>query len=132
MRRDQKLAEQIAAFIRNNLDKDLRTDKLARRFLMNSTALKRLFHRFFHQPVHHFIREERLLKSRDLLQKTDDSLYTVAEKIGLNSISTFSKAFRQRFGVTPGTCRKNSQEQRSRGQDRSTAEKKPGNDKRST
>jgi AraC-like DNA-binding protein len=48
------------------------------------------------------IRQTRLQRARDLLQRKAFSPSEVAFKVGFNSHSYFSKCFKEEFGVSPG------------------------------
>jgi two-component system response regulator YesN len=106
MRLNQKLADEVVAYIRSNLHKELRVKELARLFLVDPSSLERLSNIYLEQPLHKFIREEKLLKSAQLLETTDGTLYEIVDAIRLTSISTFSKQFKNRFGLPPGEYRK--------------------------
>jgi AraC-like DNA-binding protein len=110
MRLNQKLADEVVVYIRSNLHKELRVKELARRFLLDPSSLERLANIYLEQPLHQFIREEKLLKSAELLETTDGTLYEIVDAIRLTSISTFSKVFKNRFGLPPGEYRKRCRE----------------------
>lgn len=71
------------------------------------------FHRVFQEvvgdSVHHYIRNVRLEQAANQLMFDPHlAIVAVAEKCGFKSLSSFSRAFKDRYGVTPGQWRKQS------------------------
>ncbi|HUM45289.1 MAG TPA: helix-turn-helix transcriptional regulator [Chitinophagales bacterium] len=48
------------------------------------------------------IRNARLLRAKELLQKRAGSASEIAYRVGFNSHTYFSKCFKEEFGVSPG------------------------------
>ncbi len=64
-----------------------------------------------------YITEVRLKKAQELLITTDYPLKVVAAMCGYSGEGYFGKAYRKRFGLSPGTERKNSVKNLRKGQD---------------
>ena len=62
--------------------------------------------------VANFIRRERLAKSKELLLLKHLPIESVAHEVGFQDHSTFSRAFRRDFGITPTSFRNRSQPER--------------------
>jgi AraC-like DNA-binding protein/quercetin dioxygenase-like cupin family protein len=56
-----------------------------------------------------YLTDTRMLKAKGKLQYSGDSILSIAESIGYASESSFSKALKQHFKMTPGQIRKASQ-----------------------
>ncbi|MGD1946437.1 MAG: helix-turn-helix domain-containing protein [Croceivirga sp.] len=54
-----------------------------------------------------FIQMKRIERAQLLLLTTNDTLEVIAEKVGLNNFSYFSRIFKKITGITPGKYRKN-------------------------
>lgn len=73
------------------------------KFGINEFALKNKFKEYFNTTVFDFILSRRLEYARDLLQNTDQSIQEVSTKVGYKYPNHFSTAFKNKFGITPGS-----------------------------
>lgn len=92
---------EISTFIDGKLEELPTIDIIARKFLVSESKMQKLFRNFYNCSVNDFIRNKRLNKGRELLEKTNDSITEISEKIGIKSTSYFSKVFKERYGVSP-------------------------------
>jgi AraC-like DNA-binding protein len=76
--------------------------ELAKQVGINGTKLKRGFRQVFGTSVFGYLRSYRLEEARQLLADGKMSVTEVVFAIGYSSISHFSRAFSERFGVNPG------------------------------
>ncbi|MEO4001708.1 helix-turn-helix domain-containing protein [Mesorhizobium sp. CAU 1732] len=86
-------------------DRDLTPDKLCQELGISRSRLYRIF-----EPVggvSHYIRRQRLLKTRDALgDSTDGSpIASIAERWGFMDPSTYSRTFKKEFGISPKDAR---------------------------
>jgi AraC family transcriptional regulator, positive regulator of tynA and feaB len=68
----------------------------------------RLLHQVFaehHQTVGGFLAETRLRAAEAMLRQRHETIAVVASTCGFGDLSHFSRQFRERFGVTPGSMR---------------------------
>lgn len=97
----------IKRHIAQNLETDaLSVEELCRHFQISRATLYRLFEA--DGGLAHYVREQRLnLAFRGLLSPAtqDDRLIDLAVDMRFSSDSTFIRAFRRKFGVTPGELR---------------------------
>jgi AraC-like DNA-binding protein len=90
-------------FLRNHLA-DMRAINRLREYLQTSEAsLKRLFHEQTGKSPSSFFQELRMLKARNQLLPTADSVKSVAYALGYRHPADFSRAFKREFGVTADT-----------------------------
>ena len=68
---------------------------------LNDFKLKRNFKELFGFPVYKFLQQERLKKAYEMLDHTDRSVQEVAWSVGYESLSSFSNAFIEKFGIRP-------------------------------
>ena len=93
----------------NNLEKDFPSLKeFALKLGTNEFKLKYGFKELYGTTVHRFLMEERLRKSKMMIQFTDQSLKSIGHATGFKSISHFSRTFKKRYGYTPSDLRKKS------------------------
>ena len=68
---------------------------------LNNNKLKKNFKELFGLPVFKFLQEERLNKAYEMLSEGTDNVQEVAWFVGYESLSSFSNAFQNKFGVRP-------------------------------
>ncbi len=88
-------------FIQNNLDQPLTISRLAERVLISEVTLKKWFKKLVGMPIHHYVREQRMKKARQLLLETDLTIGEIAEGTGFKDPSHFAKVFKQFYGQLP-------------------------------
>jgi len=81
-------------------------ERLARAVGLSRAAFARRFAAASGRSPRRFLTELRLALAASLLTSTDDSLAQLAERIGYTSEFAFSRAFKRRHGVAPGTFRR--------------------------
>jgi len=99
-------------FIERNVERaDLNPGMIARGLRCSRSLLYRLF-AFHGKAVMDHIRELRLSRCRDMLADPSCRLPVaeIASLCGMENPSAFSRAFRQRFGCTPGEMRRRARE----------------------
>ncbi len=95
-----KLAEALA-LMQANLAEPLPTDDVARLVSLSRRQLERLFKQHLDAlPSRHYL-ELRLNRSRELLQRTGQSILQVGLACGFSSGPHFSNAYKAAFGCTP-------------------------------
>ncbi len=90
----------------NNLNNPPSLSELSKMIGLNSTKLKTNFKELFGVPVFKFLQNERLNKANELLNSTDKSVQEVAWFVGYESLSSFSNAYKQKFGYRPSNRKK--------------------------
>jgi AraC-like DNA-binding protein len=86
-------------------DRDLTPEKLCQELSISRSRLYRIF-----EPaggVSHYIRRQRLLRTRDVLGDSTDgrAISSIAEEWGFVDPSTYSRTFRREFGISPKEAR---------------------------
>ncbi|MDZ7897534.1 MAG: AraC family transcriptional regulator [Arcicella sp.] len=67
----------------------------------NQCYLKKGFKEVFEQTIFEFIRENRMIKARHLLQSTNPNITEIAYNVGYSSLSSFSQSYKNYFGISP-------------------------------
>ena len=97
---------QLSEYISQNLTENLALSTLTKISGLNQKKIQKGFHFFFDETVNKFITNLRILKAKDLLENTDNSISEIVYEIGLNSRSYFSKIFYKKYGLIPKDYRK--------------------------
>lgn len=85
---------------------DYKLEELAATAGMGVTALKGKFPLLFGRPVISFLRDVRLDRAREGIERGDLSVTEASAQAGYKHVSTFSAAFRKRFGSAPSAYSK--------------------------
>lgn len=98
--------QQLKAYIEKNFRRHLTLEELARRIHLDPSYLSRKFKEHFgHGPVNYAI-QLRLIEAAYCLKSTALSIQEVASMTGYESFYHFSKQFKQHYGVSPRSFRK--------------------------
>ena len=73
---------------------------------MNEFKLKNGFRELFGNGVYEYLRTERMQEARQLLSDRSHNVKEVAALTGYKSVNSFIKAFKKKYGETPGEYRK--------------------------
>lgn len=95
-----KMTDSIVRYINENLEEDLSLERLSEKFFVSKYHLAREFKKYTGYTVHSFILKKRLLTARVLLRE-QNSILDVSLQCGFRDYSTFVRAFKAEFGLTP-------------------------------
>jgi AraC family transcriptional regulator len=87
--------------IYSHFDKHLSLDDLSLVSCLSKFHFVRLFKEYFHESPHQFITRIRLEKSINYLGTSGYSIKEISKKVGMENASSFSRLFRNHFGVYP-------------------------------
>ncbi|MCQ2433128.1 MAG: AraC family transcriptional regulator [Clostridia bacterium] len=90
----------------DNLDLRITIEELSKKYLMNPTTLKAVFKSVYGESIAAHIKEHRMEEAARLLRETDLSIAEIAERVGYDSQSKFTSAFKATFQVLPKEYRK--------------------------
>ena len=98
-RRDPKM-EEILRYIESHMEEDLSVDILAKQFFLSRYYLMHRFKEVTGYTVHQYISQKRLLRAGELI-RTGVPVMKAAEQAGFSDYSTFLRAFRNTFHMSP-------------------------------
>ena len=105
--RDEKFIRTINVFIESNLgNEQLGVNNIAEAMSTSRAQLYRKLHGITGKNVSQYIREFRLNRAMELLEKDVANVSEVAFRVGFSSTSYFSKCFNVFFGYPPGHVKK--------------------------
>ncbi|MGB7754644.1 MAG: GlxA family transcriptional regulator [Salinisphaera sp.] len=93
------------ALMENHLEAPLPLATIARRTARSPRQLQRLFEAELGATPRAWYRRLRLNRAATLVQETDRSMAEIAAACGFASATTFSRAFREQFGISPSQRR---------------------------
>lgn len=100
--KDKEFLQKLLDVIEDNIqDPDLDVDFLCKRLYISRTKLYQKIKGVSDQSVGEFIRTIRLKKAIQIMTHEDVNMYEVVDRIGLQSSSNFSRAFKKNYGKSP-------------------------------
>jgi AraC-like DNA-binding protein len=105
-RRDLQALERARELLELRTSEPPTIARLAREVGINRTKLAAGFKQMFGETVFNYSQQVRLRVAHSLLGETDMAVSAIASAVGYESHSSFSVAFKSRFGITPSRVRR--------------------------
>jgi AraC family transcriptional regulator len=106
MKRGYDLLNNVLTDIEKGIRTDINSDVIARKHTLSEGHLQRLFRSAYNQPIGLYIRSFKLTASINDLLNTDSNILDIALDYGFNYEQSYIRAFKRKFGITPGKLRK--------------------------
>lgn len=104
--RIQALVDYITLHPESNLTRD----QMCEMCDVSESTLRRLFKTYMGKSIYEFTKETKILYASHLLMTTNAPISEIGYKVGYESLSYFTKTFKEVFGISPREYRKNSRE----------------------
>ncbi|ACR69963.1 AraC family transcriptional regulator [Edwardsiella ictaluri] len=101
----QLLVDALIQWIEQNLDKRILIDDIAERAGYSKWYLQRLFKEVTGYSLAAYVRKRRLIRAAAELQRSNKKIMEIMLQYGFDSQQTFSRAFKRRYGTSPGSYR---------------------------
>lgn len=108
MSRQEELIRRIHGQLTEHLDKRYTIEELSRQYLINTSSLKKIFREVYGMPVAAYMKEYRIRRAMELLSDTDESISSIASKVGYETQGKFTNAFKAQTRMTPSAYRRKS------------------------
>ncbi len=95
-----KTIEGVLNYINSNLENDLSIDTIASEFFISKYYLMRKFKNQIGSSIHNYVVQKRLILARSLISD-GLSMSSVCSRCGFNDYSSFVRAFKNVYGVSP-------------------------------
>ena len=102
------LVVKVKNHVMSHLEGDLALPVLANAMGVSESYLRAVFREETGVSVGNFVRSVRLLRATHLLERQNHDLGDVARKAGFASLTSFTRAFRRMYDLTPSAYRKRS------------------------
>ena len=89
-----------------NLSERVTIEALSRKYLMNTTTLKRVFKEVYGETIAAHMKKHRMEAAAALLVQTQDDISAIAQAVGYESQSKFTAQFRKAYGLPPTEYRR--------------------------
>lgn len=107
--KNKQKIQQAVLYIRENYDKDLNMAVVSNHISMNYSLFSYAFKQYTGTNFVNFLKDIRMEKAKELLEKTDLRIVEISQKIGYENEKHFMKIFKVSCGVSPTEYRKNMQ-----------------------
>lgn len=95
-----ELLDRIIAHIETHLEDRLTLEDIASRFWVSESTISQTFRQKMGVSFHRCVTQRRLIAAKSLILE-GTSMEEVAESVGFTDYSTFYRAFRQEYGISP-------------------------------
>lgn len=98
----------VTDYIHRHLHEQIYISELAEQVYLNEQYLARLFKKTLGLSILEYITQERLRLAKELLRSTDRPINRVADSVGYDNYSYFTRLFKRETGMTPQEYRQRS------------------------
>jgi two-component system, response regulator YesN len=99
------LIRRIEEYLKSNFHKDISLDILTQQYKVSVKYLSRAFKNITGRNFSDYLSEIRMNKAKELLEKTQLTVYDIAISVGYGDPQYFHRVFKKYFGVTPNEYR---------------------------
>lgn len=104
--RQVEIIRSIHDRITEDLTRRYTIDELSREYLINTAALKSIFKSVYGMPVASYMKQYRIMQAAAMLRNSGESVSSIAAKVGYESQSKFSAAFKDVMKILPTDYRR--------------------------
>jgi AraC-like DNA-binding protein len=100
-KRQVETVKVIMKYITDHVDRHFTLEELSCRFAMPLTTMKICFKGIYGTSIYAYMRSHRIRTAALILRHSEESITTVAGKVGYNNSSKFAAAFKEIIGMPP-------------------------------
>ena len=103
-----RLIENTIEYIEKNLEEELTLDSLSEKVFISKYYFHRIFSAVMGCSLKRYINQRRLNRALIYVIETSDTIADIAYRLQFTSQTSFTRAFKARYGIPPGKVRKKS------------------------
>lgn len=102
---EKPLIYTVMDYISAHLEEDLSVSTLCRKFGVSRAELYKLSKSYMPDGIAEFIKNARLTRAAELLKKSDEPVWRIAESVGFSDKDYFLRLFKKKYGIPAGKYR---------------------------
>lgn len=95
-----ELLDNVVNYIETHLNERITLTDTASRFFVSKSTIGQIFQKKMHVSFYHYVTQRRLIAAKSMILE-EPNLDRLCEKIGFTDYSTFYRAFKKEFGISP-------------------------------
>lgn len=95
-----ELLDKVMNYMEANLGEKITLEDVAKRFWVSESTISQTFRKKMDVSFHHFLTQRRLIAAKSMILD-GVSMDEVSERVGFAEYSTFYRAFKQEYGISP-------------------------------
>jgi AraC-like DNA-binding protein len=104
-KRIEKIIQEVCFFIRENIEKDLDFKLIAEMHNLGYSYFRKMFKKYTGVPPVKYHLDLKIIRAKDMLLSSDKIIKEISYELGFQSIYYFSRAFKNKMGVSPTEIR---------------------------
>lgn len=97
--------DQVLQYVEDNLAGKITLEDVAHHFFVSESTIIQLFRKKMGVSFYHCVTQRRLIAAKTMIAQ-GFSMENVSERVGFSDYSTFYRAFKKEYGISPGQYRK--------------------------
>lgn len=106
MKEDTPIIRSVKQYINEHYKEDIKLSQIAKIAYMNPYYFSSFFKKETGQNFKHYLLEVRMKEAKKLLFETDMKTYEIAKEVGYNDVRSFTDKFREVYGGSPSSLKK--------------------------
>lgn len=100
MAEKRELLDDVMAYIEAHMAEKITLENTARRFLVSESTISQLFRKKLSVSFYHFVTQRRLIAAKTKIIE-GETLEQICGQVGFSDYSTFYRAFKREYGISP-------------------------------